>query len=515
MRKHSRENFFPCTFGQCRKFFNEEINLKAHLKCHTVDNENAIANDHANENEHKTENESVDGNGKENENENGTNETTPSHSISHSQAVSRESGNELHTTKLTSKQQLQEGMAESIENQTGGMKNDGQCDLETENHNHPFVCSYCGKSFKWDGALQSHLLIHTKKKPFQCTECGTSFNQNGNLKRHMQVHTKEKLFLCPFGDCGRSYGTKVNLNYHLLSHSEEKLFHCTFKNCGKAFDQNVKLLTHLQTHENKRKKNSFFICSIDACSKAFRQKGNLQRHMRLLHSTTATATTPIATKTSPATTTKLTPALATTIASSASPTKTTATATTVSTATAASVPLVVSPSPSQQTTCLSKKDSDDNSFICSFEQCRKSFSRQIYLQMHMEGHNSASAVKKKPNSLSIRSNKHSLSPANNIKTTNLNKGSPCVRSLSPLSNHFSDHLKYNLRMRNETQENDSSIESFSQNVVESGNENEIEKYISITNDKNRRFLCSFEDCGKSFRQKGNLKRHLSNIHAEQ
>ena len=61
-----------------------------------------------------------------------------------------------------------------------------------------FQCPTCGKHFKTEHYVKSHMLIHTGENPFQCEVCQASFNRKDKLKRHMTIHDAVKKYRCPF-----------------------------------------------------------------------------------------------------------------------------------------------------------------------------------------------------------------------------------------------------------------------------------------------------------------------------
>lgn len=50
----------------------------------------------------------------------------------------------------------------------------------------PYMCDFCGASFKRNSALSTHRAIHTGVK-HPCPVCGRGFTQRGDMRKHVKA----------------------------------------------------------------------------------------------------------------------------------------------------------------------------------------------------------------------------------------------------------------------------------------------------------------------------------------
>ena len=84
----------------------------------------------------------------------------------------------------------------------------------------PYICAYCGQSFRYMSSLTRHMVVHSGEKRFVCHICSKAFTQEAHLKTHSILHTGEKPFHCSL--CPMAFSRKGNLKRHLLVHKEKK-----------------------------------------------------------------------------------------------------------------------------------------------------------------------------------------------------------------------------------------------------------------------------------------------------
>lgn len=110
---------------------------------------------------------------------------------------------------------------------------------------HPFLCSFCDKSFDSSYLLNNHLQLHVGKKPFQCLDCGKNFGRRGHLITHKNVHKRR--IQCSV--CKKIVPTIGDLLKHRQSHIKKGMLQCP--DCPMQFKFPVYLLRHVASHAKK------------------------------------------------------------------------------------------------------------------------------------------------------------------------------------------------------------------------------------------------------------------------
>ncbi|KAF4096117.1 zinc finger protein 62 homolog isoform X1 [Onychostoma macrolepis] len=149
---------------------------------------------------------------------------------------------------------------------------------ELKDHQKPYHCAICNKTFSLAISLKRHQLIfhpdqHVDKegKCFPCSYCGRKFGRRQGLLQHERIHTGERPFNCP--TCNKSFRQRSALVVHIKTHTGERSFLCFV--CNKSFYTPGDLKKHLEIHTGVRPHN----CPV--CFKGFGRPSFLRAHMRI------------------------------------------------------------------------------------------------------------------------------------------------------------------------------------------------------------------------------------------
>uniref|UniRef100_A0A4W4GI21 C2H2-type domain-containing protein n=1 Tax=Electrophorus electricus TaxID=8005 RepID=A0A4W4GI21_ELEEL len=110
-----------------------------------------------------------------------------------------------------------------------------------------FYCQICGKPFRSDRLLKTHMIVHQKERPYRCELCGKCYSYPHVLKIHLRTHTGERPYHCKF--CEKTFNQKGHVKGHERIHTGEKIYSCSA--CGKRFTWLSQGKEHLRLHRDQ------------------------------------------------------------------------------------------------------------------------------------------------------------------------------------------------------------------------------------------------------------------------
>ena len=83
---------------------------------------------------------------------------------------------------------------------------------------YPYKCDVCHVPFKSESKFNLHKRKHTEEMPFLCSYCGESFKHFQELSKHRnEFHLGNKTFKCE--QCEKSFSTRKELKQHMWRHT--------------------------------------------------------------------------------------------------------------------------------------------------------------------------------------------------------------------------------------------------------------------------------------------------------
>ena len=153
---------------------------------------------------------------------------------------------------------------------------EGTTSEEVEDTEGPYFCEFCGTEFRQKKYLFRHMAAHTGE--FKCKKCKREFSRKESLLQHIvrccpEMAHKEGAGVYPCPLCNRVFSREVSLQNHMKLHTGD--FKC--EQCNRCFASQFSLEKHICG--DLAETGGKLACS--QCGKTFTKEMYLQRHMTI------------------------------------------------------------------------------------------------------------------------------------------------------------------------------------------------------------------------------------------
>lgn len=147
--------------------------------------------------------------------------------------------------------------------------------MRVHTNDKPFSCSLCGKKFRSNNHLESHLLVYSAERNHACEKCSSKFKTRSNLIQHIKTHEIQQSSKCE--KCFKNFIGEEHLRIHIqrIHRHRERQHFWVF--CSTEFHKSKDLQIHIRSHTKEKPYSS------KICLKGFFEVTGLYSHIRRGH----------------------------------------------------------------------------------------------------------------------------------------------------------------------------------------------------------------------------------------